>query len=93
MTSILKNISTRVPLIHFTHGKRTPPSSLPSSSTTTATIKSGSIRIDFLDLPPMFGRLPPMTDKMIQYANQGGVYDEPPPAVTGVDKNKNKKSR
>mmetsp|Transcript_14190 Transcript_14190/g.16157 ORF Transcript_14190/g.16157 Transcript_14190/m.16157 type:complete len:251 (-) Transcript_14190:101-853(-) len=79
------NHGGRTPLIQFRHGKRDTSSApspavsseISSSPTpvTTGTIATESREgvIDFMDLPPMYGRLPPMTEKEMDSVLLGGA--------------------
>jgi len=50
--------------------------------------------MDFMDLPVMFGRLPPMTDRQIIFANLGGILeDETPPKGKGKTTTTSKKPK
>jgi Ribosomal protein S36, mitochondrial len=80
----------RTPMIQFRHlkGELAKNSSMMTKSTTTGssspqvietkssatTTQDKKKAIDFLELPPYFGRLPPLTAKEIALLHSGGAY-------------------
>lgn len=72
------------------------PAPAPSKPSTAPAAKGASqfaatvVRLDFLDVPANFGRLPPLSEKEINFANLGGIMEEEakPPAKSKAPKKK-----